>query len=519
MHNRKNWSTSSKALLPRAVTALLFGLLVAGCSERPYEVIPTPENIVSLAGELITIRTAKHANQGSAIQIELPMTSRGKDAAARASIYALDGASLRWIGSEPTSGDRVAFTGEPDSAYVIQPEIPDLVANYDFLCRLRWRRQWQRGFRVDPICERILCADGPLSWESATTAAAGALDGLNPEGDLAELGGFGGGSICDRCTRIVNDDLWQLPTPDCAGGTGHPSSCRGDIIFASRGGVFASHGTDSRIFRQTLPGGEPTPLFEEDSNSRSVADVSEDGSSLLFASSGPAGIGAFTVDPAGGEAVQHTAVPSGFSRGRWSRNGSRVFAFNADSPIHLFDTEDELFEPNPLQATFADGSQLDSGGFDFLTSKLLVFSRRDSESAPADLFVADAFEADTPPENVTASADRSESFPVVSHNERLLAFRSVESATGVETLKVVALEDATLGELQHQISLGDNFTGVARIEFTADDRCLLVVAEDNSVDAEIPANRREILLINLQTQLIEKISDNTVDEQGAVAIP
>lgn len=290
-------------------------------------------------------------------------------------------------------------------------------------------------------------------------------------------------------------------------------------------GVLGPGGDDnSQIFRLSVPGGQPQNLTGDPTVFDHGLDVSEDGSRILLKSFGrPEGeVGTYVMQTDGTNAVRQLSF--GVGRGRWFREGSRVFAFNKGdndhSSIHLYDIEDTLFAENPDQVTFPSEGETDFGGFDIAPgSKHVLFSRRNVATGESDLF-RKYFWNDDPPVNLTNSPGVDESFPVVSHDERLFAFRAVNAATGAESIRVMNLApDGTLSD-HSEIALDPSeYERVSRVEFSADDQCVIVTSQVKSVPAAIPKNREEILVIDLETQVIERLTDNTTNESAAIPIP
>lgn len=406
----------------------------------------------------------------------------------------------------------------PNARYLLQPRIAQLIANYDFVCYL----QRYHTSRLPKICTEILCADNGLPYAEVQRRFPEETRGYTPSGDFP-VGGFGGGSICRTCeSRSWTKDVF-IPAPDCGGGGGgnEQPGCAATVVFSSPDGTTGLSQVFSADFQQPTP----TLLSGDATASDVVFDISRTEGKVLFARSTPSGSGVFKMNTDGSSPEQIAGLSLSDDGFRWWGGRAVILAFHRvigpgdRAAIFLFDPANSFFT-SPLQATLPAAGETDLADYDpELGGKRLVFARRDT-SGQTDLFLAnDVFDAaQDPATNVTNTADANESLPVFAHDDRQLACR-VQRGGEEDVMLFPVAADMTIG-VGLEIDL-DNalFEHISSIDFTPDNRCLILVVEATDVTAATPIQRSEIVIVRLDSGATTRVTTNAVEEHRAVAIP
>lgn len=496
--------------------------LIASCERRPYAVHSVPNDVVSLRGELVALRTPKKLVDPN---LTVNLAEQAKRFGTFDEVNVYRHAEARWtyvttvVATSTKGGVTVRFAAEPGLEYLIQPKLTDLVANYHFICHIRHFHVE----RLPKICTQILCADQPVSYGDVQRQFPEETAGFDNPGEFP-LGGFGGGSICEVCGKggFGAPDLF-IPDPDCGGGGGGTtqSACGGTVVFSSRSGDVNA---PSQIFRLDLNQTTATLLSTDPVTSEIALDVSRDGRTVLGTSAGTAASFVFKMNPDGSNRAQIGGLSLSDDGFRWWSDGAVILAFHRivgpgdTGAIFLFDPAGQFVSPNPKQITFPGSGESDLECFDPSPGgKKLLFARRTS-SGQIDLFTANPDDgASVAAVNVTNTLDADETFPVFAHDGRKLAHRIVR---GTDENIVVHPVDAAgeVGAAQEFDLDNALYENVSAIDFTLDNSCLVLTVQVKEVDTQVPVLRSEIIVLNVADGVVRRVTSNAQDEVRALTV-
>lgn len=234
-------------------------------------------------------------------------------------------------------------------------------------------------------------------------------------------------------------------------------------------------------------------------------DVSPDGKKIVFSSllRDPLGENIYIMDIDGGNVQQVTSGNLRRTGPRWSpRQDLIAFAeYTSNDKAKIFTIRaDEI--GTPRQVTNPTGSQSDRGGHDFFDNgNKIVFSRFDATYNTYDLYHKNA-DGTGSPQQITATGTTNETFPVVSHDGKLLAHRLyVMLAPGwIDVINVLEVGTWTpVAQITMQPPAGPLGPTIVSIAFSRNDQRLYVAARSSDVPVVpgTPGRRYEIFSIKI----------------------
>jgi hypothetical protein len=195
-----------------------------------------------------------------------------------------------------------------------------------------------------------------------------------------------------------------------------------------------------------------------------------------------------------------------------SANHAAIFSIRADDPI-----------TTPVQVTNPAANQSDSGGHDFFENgNKIIFARSNSNGGTWDLYVTRS-DGTGGEAQITNTAMINETLPVISHNQKYLAYLIyVPLTTG--WMEMIALarvgEWAPFKQIQLQPPIGGS--RISAIAFSGCDDKLYVAAVVPEVEAQ-PQNKKielfEVTRILEASPEIHRLTHNTSKESRPDAIP
>lgn len=261
-----------------------------------------------------------------------------------------------------------------------------------------------------------------------------------------------------------------------------------------------------KIFSIRTNGGAEQNISPAGSTVYKFPDVSPDGTKIAYTDS--ENIYISNVDDIGGSSQHQLSTPTGRKAWlRWSPN-QMVIAYACYSvanraSIYLSATNVN----NHLPATYPTGSQSDGGGHDFflksesLEAAYLIYSR---DGELYEMF----FNGTQPATQITSSSAVRKTLPVVSHNRKLLAYRTSVQLAATGTTDIIVVSNVgtwtTVNSfvLQSPAKIGT----ISAIAFSKDDTRLYIAAEKTVGTG----NKREIFSVNLDGSDQKQLTDNDV---------
>ncbi|MBC7980773.1 MAG: hypothetical protein H7Y36_09450 [Armatimonadetes bacterium] len=526
------------AIIPVIVVTML---LFQSCATVPtnqsprkgVKFIPIPRNVVAVLGEAEAFETPPGLDSSQPVLLDLtPILKNVKN------VEAID--LLQWSGKNTftrveTEKRKKNFYArlKPQQKYIVLGIVSQRARDtYAFICRLRHFQPSGDGRRIPEICKRILCGNESMLVDAALTE----YPELDKSPELRSLKGRTIGGIgnpltpgaCEICTStgvpLPSDEPLITPGLECIGHSRSSGSLT--FVFARKmpNGAF-------QIFK-SVDGTEMN--LSNNGFSDQFPDVSFAGNNKIsFISTGRGtdldGIYTMNLDGTGQTLVHKSART--LSRTCWA--GDRLIAFtdvSSHPSINVIDVQNQLFN-GVVQATSPNNHQSDNFGHDFLPShKNIVFSRSDRDENDFDLFMDDFSNASVPPiTRLTHTPQVSEEFPVVSHNDQLMAFRELIFATGdpthptSEQIKIVrppSPDQPNLNQIVGQITLAAPAgMGITGLDFTTDDTGLLVAVKSIDVTANDALGMQEIFFIKLDGTGQRRLTTNANQDSDPRALP
>ena len=266
------------------------------------------------------------------------------------------------------------------------------------------------------------------------------------------------------------------------------------------------------IYKMRYNGNSQVPFSPITSTTYDFPDVSPDGDKIAYTD----GQNVFISDlnDIGGSSQVQLSVPTGTKAFvRWAPKQQVIGYANfvgGTASIILSATSGV----NHLPATYPTGSQSDDGGLDFYLDnnvQYMVYSRN------GDLYSM-FFNGTQPPTPITSTPGNNirETLPVVSHDQKLLAYRvAYQLAPTGWTDAIHVVEVGTWASLHSIIMQPPVMRGsVSSITFSCSDKRLYVAARTSS-----GAGSREIFSIKLDGSDQQRLTNNNVYDSKPDAIP
>ena len=286
------------------------------------------------------------------------------------------------------------------------------------------------------------------------------------------------------------------------------NGCAGIVFVSSRDGRGQIYSMDEGgSFQTNLSGNNYTEHFP---------DISPDGKWIVFSSfRNPPGENIYIMDLEGKNVRQVTTGTRQRIMPRWSPRDTIAYVYPAyTGNAEIWTVRSDGTEIR--QVTTPGQGESDDGGHDFYDGgQMLVFSRHDRSTGERNLYTV-AADGSGMLKRITDTPFLSEVIPVVSHDGKLLAYRAFYHEDRRDTLRVLNVGSWSLvKEIELQPPADKNISG---LDFSADDRSLLVSVESSDVPGPVINYRQEIFSVKLDGTGQTRLTSNAAADYWPVSV-
>jgi len=273
---------------------------------------------------------------------------------------------------------------------------------------------------------------------------------------------------------------------------------------------------NDQVYRMRATGASKTNISDNEYIDH-FPDVSPDGKKIVFSSlRQDPGEHIYIMDTDGRNLQQITSGNLQRTMPRWSPEGLIAFAYPSYTRNEkIWTIRSDGTEMH--QVTNPGPNESDDGGHDFYAGgQRIVFSRYNRTTRDRDLYSI-YFDGTQGLEQITVTSDISETLPVVSHDERFLAYRVFHHDGSEDTIRIVDIGTwALVKEIVFQPPADQNIFG---LDFSGDDRRLFVGIESSDVSDPDPRKKLEIFSIKTDGTGQKQLTNNEVEDYWPSGIP
>jgi hypothetical protein len=456
-----------------------------------------PTHVFSIAGEVLAFEATGEAGRTDEVDVSLKqLLSRfGKFERVLVYEYNREGKVLSQHESKMSSDAGITFKATAGNRYLLYPDLgPRFNNSYAVACNLE--KAHIAGTLVPRLCTQIFCTDNVFQASQLKER----VPELKSQSGLADLGngvigGFGGhGNICDQCLRSSSEPEGNfLPARGCSDHVlvdyDPPTTCPEVIVYAHENSSDANW--HNQIYKINCDGNNPINLSHNE-NFELAPDVNHKTKKIVFESIEDNGFTTMDLNGSNRAVIPNTVLGGD---PKWSRNDESFIVFttlpgNIGNSLHRIrpDGSDNVEIVKGVKDNVIRTA-------DVVDDNHVVFSR-DSGGFDGEIFIKDMRDS-SDPVNLTNTADKDESAPVISHNGSLIAF-IVRHPTNsqADEIYIARLDLPSTITVLHMIHLSSPAgQGIRELDFSSDDTRLYVSA--GVIETEGTSNTEQLFSIKL----------------------